>query len=327
MYKMLSESEIDKLLSSISTGSKLKKEDQAKKINVYDFKKALRFSKDQVQRLFKIHENYARLLTSYLSNHLRTDVHINVASVEQLPYEEFVRSIPSMTILNIFESPPLKGKMAVEVNPNVAYAMLDRLLGGLGAGINKADNLTEIETKLMNKLFDKCLILLKEAWAAIDDIEPKLLDLETNPHFMQLVSPNETVIVISLETTISEVSGMINICFPYVPLEEILQKLSAQDDLNEKKVEYSQEDRRSLAHSIKKSLLPVVSELGQSEMTVKEFLDLNVGDVIMLKQKVTDPNIIKVGGYPKFYGQFGKRSQRLAVQILNTFDEGDESDE
>ncbi|MFC7392558.1 flagellar motor switch protein FliM [Scopulibacillus cellulosilyticus] len=331
MSDILSQSEIDALLSAISTGEmdadELKKEEQANKEKVYDFKKALRFSKDQIRSLTRIHENFARLLTSYFSAQLRTYVQFNAASVEQLPYEEFIRSIPSMTILNIFESPPLEGRMVIEVNPNVAYAMIDRLLGGLGAGLNKIDNLTEIESKLMSELFIDCLETFKEAWSSIHEIQPKLLDLETNPQFLQLVSPNETVIVVTLATTIGESSGMINICLPHVALEPILQNLSMHYWMDEKKVEHSPEDHRALAYSIKGSSLKVVAELGNSSMTVEEFLDLEIGDVIVLNQKITDPLIVKAGGYPKFYAQPGKQGSRLAVQILDAMMEGDDIDE
>ena len=134
LAEILSQGEIDALLSAISTGEmdaeELKKEEGQRKVKVYDFKRALRFSKDQIRSLTRIHENFARLLTTYFSAQLRTFVQITVASVDQLPYDEFVRSVPKMTILNVFEPYPLDGRFLIEVNPNIAYAMLDRLLGG-----------------------------------------------------------------------------------------------------------------------------------------------------------------------------------------------------
>ena len=133
---ILSQHEIDALLSALSTGEmsaeEMKKEDETRKVKVYDFKRALRFSKDQIRSLTRIHENFARLLTTYFSAQLRTYIQINVASVDQIPFEEFIRSIPNMTLLNIFEVPPLEGNIIMEVNPNVAYSMLDRLMGGAG---------------------------------------------------------------------------------------------------------------------------------------------------------------------------------------------------
>ena len=134
--EVLSQNEIDALLSALSTGEMnaddLKKEEEERKVKSYDFKRALRFSKDQIRSLTRIHENFARLLTTYFSAQLRTYVQINVASADQIPYEEFIRSIPKMTILNVFEVPPLDGRILMEVNPNIAYAMMDRVMGGKG---------------------------------------------------------------------------------------------------------------------------------------------------------------------------------------------------
>lgn len=109
-----------------------KKEDETRKVKVYDFKRALRFSKDQIRSLTRIHENFARLLTTFFSAQLRSYVQITVASVDQIPFEEFVRSIPNMTLINVFEVPPLDGNILMEINPNIAYSMLDRLMGGAG---------------------------------------------------------------------------------------------------------------------------------------------------------------------------------------------------
>ena len=166
---VLSQSEIDALLSALSTGEmdadELKKEESEKRVKVYDFKRALRFSKDQIRSLTRIHENFARLLTTFFSAQLRTYVQINVASADQIPYEEFIRSIPKMTILNVFEVPPLEGRIIMEVNPNIAYAMMDRMMGGKGTSVNKVDNLTEIETKIMSTMFEKTCDYLQEAWA------------------------------------------------------------------------------------------------------------------------------------------------------------------
>ncbi len=136
--EILSQHEIDALLSALTSGEmdaeELKKEEEEKKVRVYDFKRALRFSKDQIRSIYRIHENYARLLTTFFSAQLRTYVNISVASVDQLPYEEFIRSIPNMTILNVYSLSPLEGRIILEVNPNIAYAMMDRQLGGQGSG-------------------------------------------------------------------------------------------------------------------------------------------------------------------------------------------------
>src|SRR5690606_32477082 len=130
----------------------LKRDDAEKKVKVYDFRRALRFSKDQIRSLTRIYDNFARLMTTYFSAQLRTHVNISVATADQIPYEEYVRSVPNMTILNVIEIPPLDGRMIMEVHPGIAYAMVDRILGGQGTGFNNIENLTEIEIKLMTNL-------------------------------------------------------------------------------------------------------------------------------------------------------------------------------
>ena len=197
MVDVFSQNEIDALLAALSSGEmdaeELKKEETQKKVRAYDFKRAVRFSKDHIRSLTRIHENFARFLTTYFSAQLRTFVQINVVQVEQLPYDEFIRSIPKMTILNIFEAEPLEGRMVLEVHPNVAFAMLDRLLGGAGTAPTKINALTEIETIIMERIFSRAFESLQEAWKTVIDIQPRLEALETNPQFMQIVSPNETI--------------------------------------------------------------------------------------------------------------------------------------
>ncbi|GAE36037.1 flagellar motor switch protein FliM [Halalkalibacter akibai] len=330
MADVLSQGEIDALLSALSTGEmnadELKKEETEKKIKVYDFKRALRFSKDQIRSLSRIHENFARLLTTYFSAQLRTYVQIAVTSVDQLPYEEFIRSIPKMTILNVFEPYPLDGRLLMEVNPNIAYAMLDRLLGGKGISINKVENLTEIETRIMSQLFQRTLDSFQEAWSSIIELDPVMEDLEVNPQFLQMVSPNETVVVISLSTTIAETSGMINICLPHVVLEEILPKLSIHYWMQEKKKQRQPDEIDKLEQKIRKAPLLVQAELGRSEITIQEFLHLGVGDVIELNQRIDDPLSITVGGEHKFNAQPGKMKNQIAVQVTEIVEEAEDNE-
>ncbi|XWN52658.1 flagellar motor switch protein FliM [Anoxybacillus flavithermus] len=329
--EVLSQSEIDALLAALSAGEmdadELKKEEAEKKVKVYDFKRALRFSKDQIRSLTRIHENFARLLTTFFSAQLRTYVQISVASADQLPYEEFIRSIPKMTILTVFEVPPLDGRVLLEVNPNIAYAMLDRVLGGRGVSLNKIENLTEIETKIMSNLFEKAFSNLREAWESIVDIDPMLTDFEVNPQFLQMVSPNETVVVISLNTQIGDTSGMINICIPHVVLEPIIPKLSVHYWMQTQKKAREPEEVATLQKRLKKTKVPMIAELGTSTISIQEFLQLSVGDVIQLDQTVRDPLVIKVGDVPKFIGQPGKMNKRLAIQILDVIKGEDGDDE
>ncbi|ANA83163.1 flagellar motor switch protein FliM [Paenibacillus glucanolyticus] len=328
MVDVLSQNEIDALLAALSSGEmdaeELKKEETQKKIRSYDFKRALRFSKDHIRSLTRIHENFARYLTTYFSAQLRTFVQINVVQVEQLPYDEFIRSIPKMTVLNIFEAEPLVGRMVLEVHPNIAYAMLDRLLGGTGIAPSSISSMTEIETIIMERIFSRAFDSLQEAWKTVLDISPRLEALETNPQFMQIVSPNETIALISLSTKIGDTTGMINLCIPHVVLEPIMSKLSAhQWFISEKKASVP-EEVDALKQRVSKAQLSIVAELGVSQLTVSEFLGLSVGDVISLNKPMHDGLSIKVGDKLKYIGSPGTIKDRVAVQIDEIVIEGAE---
>jgi flagellar motor switch protein FliM len=319
------------LLSALSTGEmnaeQLKIEEKERKVKVYDFKRALRFSKDQIRSLTRIHENFARMLSTVLSARLRTVVQITVASADQIPYEEFIRSVPKMTVLNVIEMPPLEGRVIMEVNPNIAYAMLDRILGGRGESINKIESLTEIETKLLSNLFDRALDSFQEAWAGIIDVDPLLSEFEINPQFLQMVSPNETVVVIALNTQIADTTGMINICIPHVVLEPIMPKLSVHYWMQSAKKEPAPYELELLQKKIQIAELPIIAELGSADIPIQEFLMLDVGDVIRLNQGIDQPLTIKVGNIPKFTAQPGKIKRKLAVQVLDEIKGGNSDDE
>lgn len=331
MVEVLSQNEIDALLAALSSGEmdaeELKKEDAQKKIRVYDFKRATRLSKDHLRSLTRIHENFARYLTTYFSTQLRTFVQINVVQVEQLPYDEFIRSIPKMTILNIFDADPLEGRMVLEVHPNVAYAMIDRLLGGMGNSPTKISALTEIENIIMERMFGRALDTLQDAWKTVIDLQPRLETLETNPQFMQIASANDTIALISMSTRIGDTTGMINLCIPHVVIEPIMQRLSVHHMFVTQKKAKSEEESEILQTRVSKAKLPVVAELGHSQLTVQEFLGLAPGDVITLNKLVGEKLAVRVGGMTKFLGNPGMLKGKSAVQITEVVHEGVEEED
>ncbi|WP_274361474.1 flagellar motor switch protein FliM [Paenibacillus thermotolerans] len=331
MVDVLSQNEIDALLAALSSGEmdaeELKKEDTQKKIRSYDFKRAMRFSKEHLRSLTRIHENFARFLTTYFSAQLRTFVQISVVQVEQLPYDEFIRSIPKMTILNIFEADPLEGRMVLEVHPNVAFAMVDRLLGGTGTSPSKITNLTEIETIVMERIFSKAFDSLQEAWKTVIDLQPRLEALETNPQFMQIVSPNETIALISLSTKIGDTTGMINLCIPHVVLEPIMPRLSVNNLFFSQKKTRAPEEIEVLQERLHRAKLPIIAELGTTQISVREFLNLAAGDVIALQKPIDKGLDIKIGDRWKFIGNPGTVKGRLAVQITDIVTEGEEKND
>ena len=172
-------------------------------------------------------------------------------------------------------------------------------------------------------MFEKACEYLQEAWESIVEIDPILTEFEVNPQFLRMVSPNETVVVISLNTTIAETSGMINICIPHVVLEPIIPNLSIQYWMQAEKQDREPEEVAKLEENIKKAVIPISAELGISQITIQDFLMLDIGDVIELNQSIEESLLIKVGEIPKFIGQPGKVNKKLAIQVLDKWKGGE----
>src|SRR5690625_3846254 len=286
------------------------------KVRVYDFKRALRFSKDQIRSISRIYENYARLLTTFFSGQLRTYVNLSVASVDQVPYEEFIRSIPSMTVLKVFSVEPLEGRIIMEVNPNIAYSMLDRLLGGQGSNQVNLKDLTEIETLILSQLFEKSSYNLKTAWESMVEINPILDELEVNPQFLQLVSPNETVVVVTLDTRIGEETGYINICIPHIVLEPIIPKLSVHYWMETGSKERNPEMFQRISKHLDDVQMDIEVQLGQTNINMLNLLKLQEDDIITLNQSINDPLLLLINGKSKLSVQPGKLNNKIAAQVL-----------
>ena len=202
---VLSQNEIDKLLSALSTGEvsaeEVQAEEEERKVKTYDFKRPDKFSKDQIRTLNMLYENFARLLNTHLSTHLRTMVNVEVVSVEQLTYQEFLQSLSNPSVIGVMALPPLKGNIIMEVNTGIAFAYIDRVFGGLGENTLKPRILTDIEEAVMRKFIAKASEFLKESWSNVTEINPILEAIEANPGFVQIVPPSDMVIIVTVQVT------------------------------------------------------------------------------------------------------------------------------
>ncbi|WP_042355995.1 flagellar motor switch protein FliM [Bacillus rubiinfantis] len=324
MADVLSQQEIDALLSALNSGeieaSEVSKPER--KVKVYDFKHAMRYSKEQLRSITRIHENFSRLVTSYLSAQLRTFVQIEIELVEQVNYHEFIASIPSKTILNIFDVKPMDGKMVIEINPQVAYAVLERMLGGQGDPAERDGGLTEIETILLQKVFSKAFDTYQNVWENIEDIKVVWEAIESNPQFIQIASPNETVIVIALRTTIGEVTGRMTLCIPHLIVEPMLPKLTAHQwfsTMAKSKVPKQPEVIKKNLDDVK---VPIIAELGRGKLPVADLMNLQIGDVIGIEAGKLQ---LKVDQLTRFLGNPGLLNGHYAVQIDQVvYPEGDD---
>ncbi|HAL00733.1 MAG TPA: flagellar motor switch protein FliM, partial [Exiguobacterium sp.] len=216
----------------------------------------------------------------------------------------------------------LDGKVLFEVNPNIAYAMLDRLLGGPGEGMNKIENLTEIETRILTQLFKRAFVQYGAAWESVTEVEAEYDDLEINPQFLQLVSPNETVILVSIYVTVGEVSGTLNVCLPFVTLESVLPKLSSHYWMQqEKRTTADNQESEHMQTQWMRSVVDLKAVLGQTELSFGELLHLEVGDCLSLKTRASDAVDVFVDDRKMFKARPGLNGKHLALQVLQRIEE------
>jgi flagellar motor switch protein FliM len=327
---ILSQNEIDDLLKALNTGEldvqEMQNSNLEKKIRVHDFRRPSKFAKDQLKTLNIIYEGYARLVTNFLSGYLRTLVQVDVISVEPLAYNEFNNSISNPVILAIVEFTPLNGSIIFELAPNVAFSLVDRILGGKGTGIEKVRGFTEIELSIIERIIIQILNLMKEPWENVITIRPRLDKIETNAQFAQVISPNEMVALVTLSAKVGEVEGMINICIPHMVVEPIVSKLSTKFWFSVIEKEVSKETQKDIEEKIGNAKVPIKAILGNTTLLVSEVADLEVGDVIPLETDADQDLEIHVGDIHKFYGIPGVRKNKVSVKLSKVL-QSDDKDE
>jgi len=321
MTEVLSQDEIDQLLTAISAGDTETEDfrpvNDTRKIKIYDFKRPDKFSKEQIRTVSIMHETFARLTTTALSAQLRSMAHVHVASVDQLTYEEFIRSIPTPTTLAVINMDPLKGNAILEIDPSVTFSIIDRLFGGTGQGTKVQRDLTDIESSVMEGIIVRILANMREAWTQVIDLRPRLGQIETNPQFAQIVPPSEMVVLVTLETKVGEEEGMMNFCIPYITIEPIISKLSSQFWFSSVRRSSTTQYMGVLKEKLSTVDMDVVAEIGTINLSVRDVLSLRVGDVVRLSNvRVGDPFTLSVGSKKKFLCQAGVIGRKVAVQVL-----------
>ncbi len=326
MTDILSQDEIDQLLSAISSGEVEPKDQtqhkEQKKVKIYDFKRPDKFSKDQIRTVQMMHETFARLTTTALSAKLRALVEVHVTGVDQLTYEEFIRSIPNPTTLALINMDPLKGSSILEIDPTITFTIIDRLFGGAGEHYKINRELTDIELSVIEAVIVSILSNLRESWSTVIDLRPRLGSIETNPQFAQIVPPNEMVMLITLETKIADSEGMMNLCVPYITIEPIIQKLSAQYWFSSIRKGESEANKKVIQGRLENVSVGLAVEIGSVNFTFSEIMNLKQEDVIKLNETtIRNDFILKVGGRPKFLCRPGRVGSHLAVQLGESIEE------
>jgi len=302
----------------MTLGGKGKLSAKAISYEVYDFRRSDKFSKDQLRTLQILHETFARLGGTALSSYLRTPVSIDLVSLEQVPYEEYIRSIYS-SVFTVMSIPPLTGQAVMEMEFNLVYMMVDKLLGGPGKGIGRRA-LSDIEKPLVRQMIERLFVALKNAWEGVVIVNPGIEGMETSSQFVQICPPNDIVVTILFEVKIGNARGAMSICIPYLLLKPITTKLSAQKWFVNTSRKNNQSHRKLLSQQVSMSNVPCVVNLGQTNISIHDFLELQPGDVIRLNQHKDAPMRMTVGKTPKFEGRPGLNGKRVVFTIQNVID-------
>lgn len=326
MGDVLSQSEIDSLLSALSSGEvdvQDMKNNNEKNVKNYDFKRPAKFSKEHLRTLELIFEHYGRLLSTNLPVYLRKNIQVNVVSSETVTFSEFSNALSNPVILGIINFQPLNGNIILELTANIGYAIIDRMLGGQGAAIENLRDFSEIELSILDKIISVCTQLLREPWKNVLDISPILERIETNTQFAQIIAPNEMISIVTMNIKLGEVEGFMNICLPYITLEAIIDNLNTKFWFTNMSTQETEDQAEYIESMLRKVEVPVKAVLGKSQVAFSDFLGLQVGDIIRLDSRTDSELDIYVGKIRKFAAVPGTNKDKYAARITSIYREED----
>ena len=293
-----------------------------KSYKLYNFRRPDKFSKDNLRALRDIHREFSKAISLVLSGYLRMRVEIEIVSVDQLTYEEFVRSMPSPISVGVFEFEPLSGQVLLGISFEVISCIVNRMLGGVGNIENQTRELTDIEKALAKKVINIIIKSLEDSWNTIIPVTGKFISLDDNYQSIQVATAGEIVALLTFEVQISgKHFGLFSLCFPYPVLETVLGHLSTQHIFQTKGLVASNDERLKMISKINTSNVDLRVQFGQCSITLDDFLQLSEGDIIKLDNKVQHDLIVKVNGEKKFFARPGTLKDKICVKITDVYDE------
>ncbi len=324
MPEILSQEEIDALLSSIDK-EEIKEEPsieeppedvESHKVSLYDFRRPDKVSKEQIRAIKNLHDKFARNFSSRLSAFLRSIVEINVVSVDQMTYAEFVLSLSNNVSFNVINLSPLEGNGVFSLEPDIGFALVDRLLGGSGETMNIDRPFTDIEQSILLDVVKQAMNEMNNAWEPIINANFSIVSQESSPNVVQIVAPSEIIVLVVFEVKLGSTTGIINWCIPVIVLEPVLNKIGTHDVLarTKKVTENRTEDIMRVLENVKVS---VDFELGEAKIKVNRFLELKKDDIIILNRKIDEPMECYINGVKKWLFKLGKRGENKAVKLLS----------
>lgn len=329
MADVLDQSEIDALLAAVDAGDVQEEESAVQifsrhrrdlehvEVRPYDFKRPERVSKDQMRALQTLHESFARNFGAALSGFLRTIVEVKVANCEQMTYAEFISSLPNPTSFNLIEAKPLEGQICLEISPLIIYPIIDRLLGGTNAELFIPQRpMTMIETRLISKVTSRGLAALAEAWAGIKQLDFQIVATESNPQLVQIVPPNEVVVVIGFELKMANRAGTMNLCIPYNVIEPIMEVLASQSWFNTSRLVRSPDMHKRIAGTLNHAAVTVTGLLAETTITMRDLMGLAVGDLVVTERPANGHVVLCVENQKRFLANIGQFKGQRALKVV-----------
>jgi len=323
--EVLDQSEVDALLAAVDSGQVTAaagtevfggRGATRADVQVYDFKRPERVSKDQMRALEALHEGFGRNFGAALSGYLRTIVEVSVAHIEQLTYSEFIHSLPNPTCFNLLKAEQLDGQLCLEISPLIIYPVIDRLLGGSNADLFIPQRpLTQIEQRLVQRITDRAMQHLSEAWTNLTPTTFTVSDFESNPQLVLIVPPNETVVVVGFELKMGNRAGTMSLCIPYNVIEPMMGLLNQQNWFSYQRKGGQEDHVRRLTRNVNNAPVEMRALLAQTRITLSDLMSLQVGDIITTDKGTERDVLIQVEGRSKFLGQTGQFRGTRAVRI------------
>jgi flagellar motor switch protein FliM len=323
MAEVLSQQEIDQLLNNVKSGQEQPNVSSPENEAIpFDFRLPNRISKNQLRTIRNIHDNFSESFSSFLVSKLQAMVNINVTSVDQIYYSEYILSVSNPACLFPFNIKNLDVKGILELNTDLALTLVDRLLGGNGNGSKQTKMITPIEQKVLNVIVERIMLDLKKGWQIIGNFDFEVERFESDIDFAQITSHSESVLLISFEIMIGEQSYMMNVCFATDSFDVILSKLASQKHSSIRPVKYEgTTSQEIITNNLYKTLLPINVEFGKAKITIKELMGLEKGDIIKLETKISDEHPVKIGSKVFFGGRVGVLNKHKAIKITRKITE------
>jgi flagellar motor switch protein FliM len=323
MADILSQEEVDLLLNAVSKGQ-IEVEDkpyesvETREMMTYDFRRPERVSKEQLKGLQSLFEAFARELSIALPPFLRTVVRVDLISIDQLTYDEFILSVSRPTSLTIVNMAPLEGNAVIELSPTIVFPIVDRILGGRGQMLSEARELTEIENRIIQRIVLMILDSLRRSWEQLIEFKMSIVSQESDPLIVQIVAGSDMVILVGYEMHVGDTVGSMNMCIPLVFLNPVLDQISQQTRFIRKmNVRLAEQTRAKLYRTVRQAQVSVDAILGRAQLNLSDVARLQVGDVLQLDADVKEPIKVEIEGVDRFRAVPGKQGEQSAIQIMS----------